>query len=492
LLSVLSTNIRFLFMSTAPYLRSVWFWLLLCPLCWLTACQLNLFDPSKPVDPGYGPNGEPRILSLTITDIPSQNIQIDQQARVVTVTIPTGFNRTYIEPIYKLTPNTQIIESSESQKSFSLMTNRATNLARIQIKTTDKGTSNTYQFKFVPSGALQFPTLAQPLQVSTTSSGLLCLPIYNYLDGEASGVLYLTHKQTGERLQYSQYPSSQANCAGQWPNDGALFLTYYFESLYIITPGEYTVELVKPNGRRAVLNQPLLLQRGTPRLFLSQGLPLLTPVQSFSGFGGDVQPTDQVAFRVWSRGEAPQTVPAEVTIRNQSSGFGANRMAVVNAPNFSIRQPGYYLVQLLVNGVPSENIQRLIVRTSISQFGIGGIQELVNGSVADLLKPVVDLNLPLPMKRGQTYWIRSAPYYSIYDQLTGLKAQTTLTAIDDPQLAYTMENKPAWDAPNSFPTSSFSIPADAKPGRYRLALKILTPGQPVQEALPLEQDIQIQ
>ena len=53
-------------------------------LCYLAqACKKD-----NEVDPGFGPNGEPRILSVKIADIPDQNIAINQDAKQITVTLP--------------------------------------------------------------------------------------------------------------------------------------------------------------------------------------------------------------------------------------------------------------------------------------------------------------------------------------------------------------------------------------------------------------------
>lgn len=452
-------------------------WACLLPLLVLCACQINVFSPLKPADtPGFGPNGEPRILSLTIPGIPSENIKIDQEARQITVTIPTNYSAQTITPTLRLTPNTTLVQAPDSRSTLWLLDGGTPAWARLRIQGADAASKNVYQVVYVPAGPLQFGQLSTPVSLTVDPfSSLYCLPLYNFVDGERGGILTLTHQQTGAQLTFRQEPSFWVNCDRKNTTDGSVSLSFIIEGLQPYAPGEYSAVFLKANGRSATLNQPIRLVRGEPRFFIMSEFSV-APVSRLDGVGANLFTTDQLNMLIYKAETSVQSVPVSLSLNQNQT--------LAQVQGVPIRGAGYYYTQLVLNGSKQANVQRLAVRATQRQVAIQSITP--SGSSDDLLQitgPTVSLDAPVVLRRDRQYSINAGPRWGFLgSEVWRLRHRFTSidNSIDEFIVAGTLQ---------SF---NMSIPATAKPGFYHLTTEGIVDGQHLLNGLTLDRVVQIQ
>ncbi len=443
----------------------------------ITVVFISLSCRSDDPSPGFGPNGEPRILSVTVPG--AESVRIDQEAHQITVTLPTSFSTESVTILPSITPDTRFVKSTAD--SIRLWVFNDPKFSRIDLTTTGTtSTTNSYQVTFRQTGDLAFQPLTEPVSVTVDAFGsLVSFPIYNYIDGQNVTTLTFTHRQSGRKFEFPQTISTfnvpEGN--GLKRTDGAVTVLAYFNGQRPYEPGDYTAEISKTNGRRAILLQPVQLVRGQPRAFFDANYPLIIGKPN-AIHGANLFASDQLGLLFRSRNQPSQSI--------QSLGFLTPQNSFQITPP---TQPGYYYTRLLLNNKPTDSYSRVIVVKN-GELVIQNLSREFTGQVQPpLLNPADEFDVPITMSRGQTYVLDSNAFLFFPVGANGYKVPlprfAVFTSLASPDVEYPV----ALAADGS---AKFTLPTRVAAGRYRLGFRIVRSDQTIIEAIPLERDVLVQ
>lgn len=430
------------------------------------------------VDPGFGPNGEPRILAVRIPDIPDQNIQINQDTKQITVTIPTSYSASFLKPTLTLTPSTTVAYGNDYILDIFAV---ASNFPLL-ISTTNNKT-NTYTMVLKPAGDLRFGTLSGPQAYSVgNQTNYICLPVYNYVDGSGyqNNTLTLINKVSGERVQPSVVVFGRESiCNRTSTTDGATIVSIYlngYETYY--KPGDYTVELAKPNGRTATLAQTIQLLKGTTQANFNANYTFQLNSGDYLLYGSNFYKDDKLSVRIQGRNQPALTLDA--------LGF-VDKQPGIRLPTAINLTPGYYYAQLLVNGIATPSTGRITISDQARPLIIEALSLPGQATLKNLLGDSYSFDTPIVLTRGVAYSLNANYYLFTQNDSKAIK-QLRLTGLDDPAQVYTImfgSNPPTGVEQITFPGT---LPA----GRYQLTIQVVRGDGTVIDGIPLERDVVIQ
>lgn len=444
------------------------------------SCRTN-----EPVpDPGFGPDGQARILSLTAPGIQATDVVIDQTNHQINITLPTSFSADYLPVRLKLTPDTRIVGyinaatgNGAVADSIELYVLKVPELLRVNIGriSSPVSTSNTYQVSLRQSGPLSFQNLTEPLSFTVNPTTVcVTLPVYNYMDDELTCTLMLTNRQSGQQLRFPQEADFGSDCYRRTRfKDGAVGVRAYFSAQLFYESGDYTVELTKPNGRRAVLSQPLRIVRGALEAYFDSYHPLLLG-QPTEVLVANLRPTDRPSLIFRSRGQAPVII--------QPIGFSTIQPIMQLGPLTGL-QPGYYYVQLLVDGQPTTNFNRVVVQQGNELV----IKSLYKVSSSDIQQPVFSptesFDTPVTMIRGQTY-VPTTNAYAFYPNGTDASQPRfgVFTSLSNPDQSYSI----------ALVSDHFTLLNTVPPGHYQFLFRLIRPDGSQVDSIPFERDVIVQ
>ena len=436
------------------------------------------------IDPAlsYGPNGQPRIISVQLSGIPDQNIQVDQTTHQITVTVPANFSAVAVPTRFQLTADTRVTSShSDSLYIYPFTPNDS-----VKVNTSTQKT-NSYQFVFKSTNALNFARSNHPLVFTINPyNNYLCLPIYNLLDGDLKSVLVLTNKQNGHQITQPQYYA--AACEHGNRTDGAFFASVYISGENLYEPGDYTAEFVQSDGQRATFNQSIQIQRGSIFIY--------SP------------PEDQITIE-------DNTIPPHLFASNL---FAADKpslqMRARNQPTFIIKptkvltdplglelplgselrtsttiQPGYYYAQLLVDSKPVNSFVRIPVVRSYKDLVIQNLYDPFAQSSASILDPALSFDTPVVLTHDKRYIIEANEF--IYDLYyikpgDGSVTRTRLVSLTDSSKVFLVPI-----VYNSSISGNLQFPSTIPSGLYQLTFEIVTADKTIISSAPLERDVRI-
>lgn len=430
----------------------------------LAACRTD------PLDPGYGPNFEPRILAVTIPGIPTDSITIDHGRGLVLVTVPSSLSAASLTPTFRLTPLTRIDPAGSTIADNGTWKELTTQRIRLA---TNRNVSKTYRLVAQPAGPMRFAAYAGPPEyVLGITPQAVCFTVYNFRDSLASATLVLTPVGTGRFRQTQQYPTAQSPCDRSVRTDGAVVVSVGLNS-YQYAPGRYQVSLRKDNGRTAVLDQLIRLTKGRPNL-----RPAYSPVLMASPYfvldGQNLYDDSALSLRL-TGSDGSRTV-----LFSQFDDYGT--FAVFRAPADLKR--GYYYAQLMQGSQqgdqPAGPPIRLVVITAADQPFVRTIYPYLS-SGDDLLAPAADFTAPIVLTRGQGYSFSTSANGVSYPNV---QTRIKLTSLTNPAEQYTVSA-----VSNTY--DLFVLPLSVPAGRYSLVFQQGPPGQPLTDAEPLERPVQV-
>lgn len=411
-----------------------------------------IITPGGPGQPAK--ESSARLLGLQIEGIPDKNITIDSVAKVVTIVVPTNISILRPTASYRVTPKAV---ASPARLDF-LMPYEIT-------VTVDPVDRVTYKVVLKPAGDLMIGNLQTPFVYETGDS--LRLPVLNFYDGTYSNTkLILTRKDGSDKIELYVFSYNSAAIGSH--DQVNVFWPVISQSN--LKPGEYTAELVKGNGRRALINQPLLVKRGASRLLypnsnvatsLQKDTVAIAGVNFFADERITVLITDSERRQItvkpvqydvdghWLRFRLPASLPA-----------------------------GYHGLQLVKDGKPLAGYNRLIVTREADQPYITGIETYVfdPANTNDLI-----------LERNRQYGFGFGYY-------CGKNMQIVLTSLTAPDREILVDPViPTSLCTTGFGTPSFMLPNAVPPGRYRLSFRYTTyiTTNRVVESEPFEKIIEV-
>lgn len=441
----------------------------------LTGCQRN------EVDPGYGPNGEPRLLKFVVPGIPPANIQVDQATKQIIVTLPASFTDASVTPLVELTPETSIDYSKSSlfcrqAPSWTDWRLQPGNL-RIVRKSAVPQTTDYYVTLRV-AGPLAFaPYTGSRTITMEPETYQINFPIINFRDSSAIGLLQLTSVATGQTREFSVSPSQ--TCGS--PEISCLPLTI---EPGFVEPGVYRVAVRKINGRQAELDGTISIQKG--RLALSENSTMFE-INSLEDrvlrvYGYNLYLDSQLSVQLSNAAGENFTAPLLRSYRGSTADFALP--AGVKA--------GYYYARLVENGQPTALSTRIVVGSRFNDLAIYNIfpWKLDNSPTDYLLTASKTFSIPVILKSGQTYSIPTS--IDLFAQrssskpegLGSLRVQVRLTSVTNPSQTYAV---PA----NAEGRWLFTIPTSIPRGRYHLVYQQVESNATF-DTLPLEREISIE
>jgi hypothetical protein len=427
-------------------------------------------------DLGFSPSGEPRILAVSVAGIANPNIVIDQATRQIQITLPANFTASQVKPQFTLTPNTETW-SRYNVDAIWLYPLQQRYADSVRVRRTDTGQQNAYRVIFKAGGELAFATLSAPV-VRTVTEGrtYICLPVYNYADGEPEATFTLTHRQTGRQYSQTGRFAYESPCNQGKPSENVI-ASIWIDTYDYYQPGEYTAELVKANGRRATLNQPVVLERGPVSIFSATEYSAIAG-EKWAVFGTNIFRNERYGVVLRSPGQPPVTVQADAFRTNQA-GFDITIPATLPS--------GYYYAQLLVNGTPTNAFVRIVVAKEPTELVV---YQMWGYSLQDTelvrLNPAQSFDKPLVMRREIEYSIVTNDHFvRVKAGNINLKRQINLTSVVDPAQQYRIP------FPNEGP-ASIKVPATLPVGRYRLTAEVVLPDGSLVSSKPLERSVDIQ
>ena len=419
---------------------------------------IGLLATCRKKDEGFGPDGEPRILEMTLPGVPNGNLRIDQEAGQIFVTLPTDLPTLDFTPFFRFTPGSRLQKSPGDFDPFHFNVCASSNLPALTV-ITDGTKFKNYKLVLQSGEPLAFGALPQPFEVGLDGGSCLSLPILNFYDGSQNiAEVTFVRKDNGLR---STTPIS-CSPKGQ-PNQFSVCLPPD------LTLGEYTLTLKKANGRTATAPHTLVVKKGLPHLgingiyfyaplIVGEKTPILQGSNVFEGDGFEavLKNRNGAEYRVKPTNFQP-TGRADFDLSGLPS--------------------GNYYVYLLQNGQLTSAKNRVIIIKDKNQPAIHFFKGLAGGYLE-----------PLRFKRDQKEWFIFTPFGPYgKNPVTRLKFDPTIGG-----LAVLVDVKGHSNGGPDGGLPSFTLPATFPPGRYVLTLLIEQADGTVRESEPLERDVVVE
>lgn len=460
-----------------PGLQGCWLFIVFSLLLLLNSSCHPKVDPSLL----YGPDGQPRIVSVQLNGIPDQNIQINQETKKIIITVPASFSTVVVPTHFQLTQDARVTSRSDSLYVYPLNPNDTVKLVTGAQKT------NAYEFIFKSTDEVRFANSLSPLVFTVHPyNNNFCIPLYTSANGKNSekATFTITNRLSGRQIAQQQYISVQPpGCEQGIRSDEAVYASIYLSGQQFYEPGDYNAELVTASGYRAVLNQPIRLQRGEIALFFPQedSIVLSDTTLTSTISAANLFPADKPSFMLRARGQKPVAVQPVKFYKD------FNRF---DLPIIKDIQPGYYYAQLLMDGKLVDNFVRIPVVRSIHDLVIQSIYDPFSQTTQPNLDASLPFTTPIAFKRNKRYEFTTNSY-TVYLYKTkpgdGTVSRIRLTSLSDPNLVYLV---PIDENPNL--SGNLQFPSTIAPGLYQLKFEILTSEKTLLSSEPLERDVQIE
>lgn len=411
------------------------------------------------------PAGDALLLGVTIPGIPSENISFDHTKKEIILTVPVSATTVEYKAVsFQTSPGSSVWRQNETNFNVNLCRNEAQGVYVLSTA----NTLNIYNFVIKPAGALKVDFIDN--QTTASIGQPLYLQIENFLDGSNSGKVVLTRAGTSERDTLSVYC-----CQGSGPYPCLEGQNKQF-SVGVpqrVRPGDYTVEVYKTNGRRAIASQKLTFRKGTPLLkplLYGESATIKSRNVVFDSENLFADDSPELIFRS-TTGAIFRVKPIAV------SPYGWNM--TVDMP---MSMPaGYYDVQPVLRGIPVDNHRRFPVLQQPDQPFVAGIYD-----TDSLLDPVSAT--PLPLQREKMYRATIKPQISGFGGVP-VNLQIKLVKPGEPNQPVLFTFLAGYY--NSDYPPHLVIPSSVAPGRYQFFVVATYPDGRVVESEPLERSVDI-
>lgn len=411
----------------------------------------------RPNDEGFGPNGEPRILAMTLPGIPDRNIRINQETGQLFVTLPAEPPALDFSPAFRLTPGSRILNGGGRSEPyrFNLCSLPGQNSLTV---VSENAKSKTYSLLLQPAGPLAVGALPVPFEVGLYQGQSVILPLLNFYDGVSSQA-----EVTFSRKDGGVVGTSLVSCSPEGkPNLFSVSLPLN------LTLGEYTVQVKKAGGSAVNVPQLLVVKKGLPHLGCNFYYPPVVGEKSEKLIGSNVYENDGF--------EAILTNRAGNEFRIKPRNFQPNGSASFDLSGLPA---GNYAVRLEQNGQPTAARSRISILKEKNQPAIHVLSDLMVGH-------------PDPLKVA-----RSKRHHLIFTPIGGYKDTYAASLKFSPIAGGQSVTVPVGDLTRfagcgpDCGVPSFELSA-VPPGRYALTLLIEPPGGTVRESEPLERDVVVE
>ena len=406
------------------------------------------------------PAGDALLLGVSVPGFPVENISIDHTKKQVILTIPANATTVNYKAVsFQTSPGSSVWQQNATTYSVNLCQNRS---EQVYVLSTTN-TLNIYNFVLKPVGDLMVGFIDN--QTTAIIGQPLYLQIENFLDGSGGGHIVLTRTDNSERDTLSAYC-----CIGVDPCTEGQKKQFMVGIPQRVRPGDYTVEVYKESGRRAIAKQKLTFRKGTPLLkstWSGTSVPIKSRNVIFQSENLFADDTPELIFRL-TTGESFRVKTTAV------SPYGWN--VTVDLPD---NMPaGYYDAQLVVRGIPTDSHIRMAVLQQPQQPAVI--------SIGNLLEPVAAS--PLPLQRNTYYRAIILPQIGFWATVQGT-LQIKLSSLDGQK--QTVLFMFADRAYNSDYPPGLVIPSSVAPGRYRFTVVATYSDGRVLESEPLERPVDI-
>lgn len=412
------------------------------------------FFTCRPNDEGFGPNGEPRILAITLPGLPNRNIRIDQEAGQILLTLPADLPSVDFTPAFRFTPGTRILKNGGDFEPyrFNLCDLPDRNMLTV---VSENSKAKTYSIVLYPAGPLGFGALPVPFEVGLDAGQPITLPLRNFYDGRSN-----TAEVTFSRKEGGLSATTTVSCSSEGPpNQFSVSLPPG------LTLGEYTLEVKKPRGPAVKAPQVLAVKKGLPHVGTNYYYPPVVGETSEKLIGTNVYAEDGFVAVLTNR--------AGNEFRVQPRNFQPTGRASFD---LSALPAGNYAVRLERNGQPTSARSRISVLQDKNQPAIHALGDLIGG-------------FPEPLRLS-----RGARHHFIFTPIGGYNETYAARLKLSPTAGGQAVTVPVGDLSRyggcgpDCGVPSFGLSA-VPPGRYALTLLVETPGGPVRESAPLERDV---
>ncbi|CCH56178.1 hypothetical protein BN8_05498 [Fibrisoma limi BUZ 3] len=417
----------------------------------------------RPKKQEIAPSDEPRILEVTVPGFPPGNVAIDNAKEEIILTVPETLTKVdYEATSFKLAPGCSIWRQQESYRIN--VCNNNSSIGGVYVL---GSTGKLRIFKFVVKqpGVLKIGFIDN--QTRATIGRPLYVRIDNFVDGVPEGNVILTRTDTGER------DTLKAHC----PYSNELPLNQFDLAVpQRVRPGEYTVEIQKSNGRRAVAQQKLLFQKGKPSLTRITFFDQLTVAGSKNTMlKGENLFADDNPELVFTKATGE-------TVRVKPKAISPYGWTVTFDPPATLTA-GYYDVQLFVQGRPIDDRFRYPIVKQDNQPALVALDTWPGGTWANLLEPIAAT--PLILQRDKSYRAIVRPDYG-----DGALIKCRLTSANNASESIIIAQFSG--IYNGDYPSTLRIPESVQSGRYVLSVVVEYPDGRIIEGEPLERLIEVQ
>ena len=412
----------------------------------------------------------PKLVLVSMPDVPASNIVIDTIAKTVQITLPENYSVvspqlsiSFICPQCTVGSKSGNLLQVVSLGSIGTSNPPLTGSVFIAEAVTDINVRYTYTIQ--PTGTFSVAQLVDP--VTAEAGDYLNFPgiqVRNFLDGQRTESV-LTNVATGERVK-----SITNFCKSSFRDCTNLLANRIYINTAGVLPGTYDLTLTKADGRQVTVPRAIMVVPGTPRIDAVSwgvvGTPLLiSGVNLYDNFKPDLTLVNRKGL----------TVRVLVSGYDERKGVATGQLPVT-------AQPGGYVARLTSlrgGSVVNEKVHLL-------RFANQPILQAVGTSRNDPQLNAYSRTLV----SGTTYTILFTQHSPVKkDRLVfasvGQDAATFEVPIAIPAAFYIY-------GPDGGGNTTFTLPISAPPGRYRISLRLYDSETTYRESEPLDQEFTIQ
>ncbi len=434
-------------------------------LCALLLIGLLMQGCRQRSDSPVVPDNSLVITGVSIPEAPTALVEINQALREISIAIPTANSPARITPVYKTVCTDCVVSSQRIE-----LCNDQLPIQRTAAVGRKNPTETPLQYRVLVK-AIGTANLI-PLLISTNNAALTAeigtpasflATIQNNFDGATTRFIF-TNTTTGQTFEsaLSCYESSTAIGANQ-----------VTVPIPAASPGVYTVDAVKANGRRGRLNQQITLTKGLPQTGFDDYNPPIVGNQLLALRGANLFGSDNLELQIKTRSGKTYRLPTQNHAAN-----GTTAQLVVPADI----EPGDYIAQFFRNNQPVASYTRLTFLADSRQPAFVGFYKAIDIP-----------NGPLILQKGKIqpyiFVLRSVDYSQFKTARIKL---VQVNGSGDPILFDT----PVADSflrygPDGGGGPTFTIPPTMADGRYRLYLQYVNRDGSIRESEPFAVDAEV-
>lgn len=410
--------------------------------------------------------GPLRITEVEIPGVPKENIRISDSLNTINITLPRGFSTPKFKPVFKAVCKECYIE----ERTFETIDLGGSYYPRVTVyygKIEYIGDDylieyrkhrKEYKLNFIAGDSMRIAGSPNPIHTKVGDTGFL-IKISDYYESERNARVILTRKDTGKKTEH--YLDRHDAKGIEADSAGFNIFSVSAGDLYL---GEYAIEVIKNNGRKATTSVSVVVEKGIP--FAFHVTRLVEPGQRAIIFGGNLFEGDGIELKVTDRTGTVTTLP--IVEYDAYDGKGAG-VKVQVPPSL---QAGHYIAWLTKAG-------NLVgkVNYTFHPFYVQG-QDLNRPFFAHFGEGIEtnDVTQPYILKRETIYNLSYAP--------AGKNARLKWVSIANPATSIFTNPAISTDYATSEEWGKFSLAKNMPAGKYNVFIQQTQPNGPTRESLP--------